>query len=233
MLFLKDIDVYYSNVQVLYGISLEVGAGEIFALLGRNGAGKTTLLKSCVGLLPVRNGSIQFQSEEITNFETRKICLRGISFVFQERSVFPELSVLEHIKLAIARGVDGKSLDEALSETVSIFPDLKKRIKARADTLSGGEAQMLEISMAMVREPRLLILDEPSQGLSLVNIHRFIEWLRVSMGNITVLLSEQNFEVAYELSDSFTVIRDGVVIHQGTKDSIEKGGEMLKKLVLG
>jgi branched-chain amino acid transport system ATP-binding protein len=233
MLFIKDIDVYYSSIQALYGISLEVNEGEIFALLGRNGAGKTTVLKSCVGLLPVQRGSIQFRDEKITNLEPRKICSRGISYVFQERSVFPELSVLEHLKLAISKGVRGKSLEEALTEAVSIFPDLEKRIKASADTLSGGEAQMLEISMALVREPKLLILDEPSQGLSFINIRRFIDRLRVLKDNMTVFLSEQNIEVALELSDKVAVIRDGMVIHQGTKHNMEKGDQVFKKLVLG
>lgn len=232
MLSVNHIDVYYRSVQVLYDISLEIKKGEIFALLGRNGAGKTTLLQSCVGLLPVRNGSIRFQNEQVKNSESCKVCSRGIGYVFQQRSVFPELSVIEHLRLAITKSFTAKSLDEAVNETITLFPDIGKRLKARGGTLSGGEAQMLEISMALVRKPKLLLLDEPSQGLSSINIRRFMNKLQGVKGEMTVFLSEQNIRVALELSDDFAVIRDGMIVYEGKGGNVEEGGEIAKKYIL-
>ena len=234
MLSIERVNVHYGGIQALFDISARVEEGTIVALLGRNGAGKTTLLKSCVGLLRVSSGHIAFQGCDITNMETHRICSLGVGYVFQERSVFPELTVLEHLTLATMKNSHGKRTDQALDETIELFPDLEKRVKARAGTLSGGEAQMLEIGMALVREPRLLLLDEPSQGLSSVNLRRLVNRLLELKRATTILLSEQNIQVATEMGDRVVVIRDGSIVYEGTREDVSKGGDQIaKKYIIG
>ena len=234
MLSIERVSVHYGGIQALFDVSTRVEEGSIVALLGRNGAGKTTLLKSCVGLLRVTSGHIEFHGQQIANMETHKICSLGVGFVFQERSVFPELTVLEHLSLATMKNSHGKRTDQALKESIDLFPDLEKRVKARAGTLSGGEAQMLEIAMALIREPRLLLLDEPSQGLSNVNLRRLVNRLVELKRATTILLSEQNIQVASEIGDRIVVLRDGSIVYEGTREHVSKGGDQIaKKYIIG
>ena len=235
MLSISNVDVFYGDIQVLYNLSLKVEGGEIFALFGRNGAGKTTLLRSCVGLLPVRVGNITFNTRDITNMETYKICSLGVGFTFQERCVFPILSVVEHFALAATSAHNGnrRNLKEIRNEALDLFPDLEPHLNDRGATLSGGEGQMLKLAIAVVRRPKLLLLDEPSTGLSAQNIHRFANKLRELKGETTIFIAEQSIRVALQIADSFAIVRDGAIIHQDIVKSVDKGEEVVQKYILG
>jgi len=232
MLSINNINVSYGKVQVLHDVSLKVNEGEICALFGRNGAGKTTLLKSYVGLLPITNGSVKFNNKEITNMEADKVCALGIGLAFQERMVFPTLSVMEHFKLATTNAFNGKDLDKILKEVLDLFPDLKPHVNDRGVTLSGGEAQMVKLAMAIVRRPKLLLLDEPLTGLSGKNVHKLTDKLHELKGEMTVLIAEQNIRSALELADNFLIIKDGTIIHQDTVKDINKDEEVVRKYIL-
>jgi len=235
MLSISNVDVFYGDIQVLYNLLLKVEEGEIFALFGRNGAGKTTLLRSCVGLVPVRAGNITFNTRDITNMEPYKICSLGIGFTFQERSVFPTLSIAEHLTLAEASAFNRRNLKEIRNEALDLFPDLEPHLNDRGATLSGGEAQMVKLAMSIVRrpKPKLLLLDEPSTGLSGENIHRLVNKLRELKGKTTILIVEQSIRVALQIADSLAVIRDGAIIYQDRVKSIDKDEEVVQKYILG
>ncbi len=232
MLSINNINVSYGKTQVLYDVSLKVNEGEICAVFGRNGAGKTTLLKSYVGLLPITSGSVEFNNKEITNMEADKVCALGIGFAFQERMVFPTLSVTEHFKLATTNAFNGKNLDKILKEVLDLFPDLKLHINDRGVTLSGGEGQMVKLAMAIVRRPKLLLLDEPTTGLSGKNVRKLTDKLHELKGEMTVLVAEQNIRSALELADNFFIIKDGAIIHQDTIKGIDKDEELVRKYIL-
>lgn len=233
MLSINNLNVSYGKIQVIHDVSLKVNEGEICALFGRNGAGKTTLLKSCVGLLPITSGSVKFNNTEITNMEPDKVCALGIGFTFQDRLVFPTLSTMEHFKLATTNTFGGKDLDKILNEVLDLFPDLKLHVNDRGVTLSGGEAQMVKLAMAIVRRPKLLLLDEPLTGLSGKNARSLIDKLRQLKGEMTMLVPEQNVRGGLEMADKFLVIREGAIIYQDTVKSIDKDEQMVRQYILG
>jgi len=232
MLCLKNINVSYGEAQVLHDVCIEVKEGTICSLFGRNGAGKTTLLKSCVGLLPISNGSVEFKNKEITNMEPDKICANGIGLVFQERQVFPDLLVAEHFRLAAINTLNRKGSDEITKEVLNIFPDLEPHFKKRGDTLSGGEGQMVKLAMGIVRRPKLLLLDEPSMGLSVKNLYNLINVLRDYKTEMTVFVAEQNIRPALELADSYLIIQDGSIIYQKAVTDIAQDEEIVKEYIL-
>lgn len=235
MLSISNADIYYGDIQVIHNLSLQVEAGEICALFGRNGAGKTTLIKSCVGIVPVKNGAITYNDVDITNKDTYKICSMGIGFTFQDRCVFPNLSVKEHLSLAETSAFSRKSFNEICDEALDLFPDIKPHLNDKAATLSGGEAQMVKLAMAVVRRPRprLLLIDEPSTGLSPENVHRFADKIRTLRGETTVVIVEQVIHAAIKIADSYAVLRDGKIIHQDRVCDIEKDEELVQKYILG
>ena len=233
MLSIENIDVSYGKVQVLYDISLRVDKGTVCALFGRNGAGKATLLKSYVGLLPISNGITRFQGKDITNMEPSKICSRGVGFVFQERSVFPTLSVLEHFKLSTVNTFGARSLDRVVKEVVDLFPDIEKLLDRKGAALSGGEARMVELAAAIIRRPRLLLLDEPLAGLSPMNVHRLFNRLRELKEEMTTFVAEQNIRTALESADRFFIIREGALIYQDTVKDVSQGERVVKDHILG
>jgi branched-chain amino acid transport system ATP-binding protein len=235
MLSISNVDIYYGDIQVIHNLSLRVEEGEIYALFGRNGAGKSTLIKSCVGIVPVKAGNIIFNDRDITNMEPYKICSQGIGFTFQERCVFPMLSVKEHLALAEASAYSRRNLKEICNEALDLFPDIEPHLNDKAATLSGGEAQMVKLAMAIVRrpKPKLLFVDEPSTGLSPDNVHRFTTKLRQLKGETTIIIVEQVIGAAIKIADSYAVIRDGMIIHQDRVHDIDKDEEVVQEYILG
>lgn len=234
MLSINNLGVYYGDIQVIHNLSLRVEEGEIYGLFGRNGAGKTTLLKSCVGLVPARAGNITFNNRDITNMDPYKICSLGIGFTFQDRCVFPTLSVQEHFALAETGAFSRRNLKEICDEVLDLFPEIEPHLDDKAATLSGGEAQMVKLAMAIVRrpKPKLLLFDEPAIGLSEGNVHRFTNKLRELKGGTTIIIVEQNIRAAMQIADSYAVIREGRIIHQDRVSSIDKDQQVVQKYIL-
>jgi branched-chain amino acid transport system ATP-binding protein len=234
MLSVNNIDVYYGDIQVIYDLSFTVENGEIYSLFGRNGAGKTTTLKACVNLVKTAAGGITFEGKDITHMETHEICSLGMGFTFQERCVFPMLSVREHFSLVDSNTLGTKNVKAICNEAVEIFPDLAPLLNRNAAALSGGEAQMLKLAMVFVRrpQPKLMLLDEPSTGLSHENVAHFSKRLCEMRGKTTIVIVEQVIGAAIGITDHYAVIRDGAIIHQDKVIDIKEEEEVVQKLIL-
>lgn len=209
MLEVCDIHTYYGESHVLHGISLRVANGSVVALLGRNGMGKTTTVRSIIGFTPPRSGIVQFKGEEVQGWHPNRICQKGLALVPQGRRIFPSLSVEENLTIG-ARG-DGWTLERAYSS----FPVLKKRARHKGNMLSGGEQQMLCIARALLTNPDLLLMDEPSEGLAPIVVGQVAEIVAgVKKGGISILLVEQNVALALEVSDDVYVLSKGeIAVH--------------------
>jgi branched-chain amino acid transport system ATP-binding protein len=204
----------YGESPVLHGVSLEVNGGEIFAILGKNGMGKTTLLKTVMGLLPARTGRVQFLGEDVSGWPAYRITRLGVSYVPQEKSIFQDLSVEENLRLALR---DLSRFAERLEMVAEWFPILKSRHRQRAGTLSGGEQKMLLIGRALLTRPRLILVDEISEGLQPAMVTRLQEVLAYERGarGVTVVLVEQNVGFALALADRYAVLKMGTVVESG------------------
>ncbi len=223
MLEIKDLNVSYEKVQVLWGVSFTVNEGEIVSLLGSNGAGKSTTVKTIQGLLKSKSGSIRFMDRNIEGLPAYKIVDAGISLVPEGREIFPKMSVLENLILGayVPRARD--LLEESLEWVFQLFPKLEERKKQLAGTMSGGEQQMLAIARALMSKPKLLMLDEPSLGLAPVLVLQVFEVIKkLNEEGVTILLVEQNVHHALELSDRGYVLEKGRIILEG------KGSELLE-----
>ena len=208
MLKVESINVAYDRVQVLFELSLSVERGEILCLLGRNGAGKTTTLKSIMGLLPLRNGSISWNSESLSDLAAHKIPSRGIAYVPQGRRLFSELSVQQNMEIGLmASGAGRETRDYALS----LFPRLRERLNQRAETLSGGEQQMLAMARAICTKPQIILLDEPTEGLqpSMTSLIRDVI-LEMKSKGMAVILVEQHVDAVLSVADRVTFVEHGV-----------------------
>ena len=215
MLRIDNLHTYYGDSHILRGISLEVGASEAVALLGRNGAGKSTTINSIVGFTRARRGTITFGGQQITDRPAYEIARLGIGLVPQGRKIFPTLTVQENMTLAASKKVrgDGWSLERVLT----LFPPLATRLKNLGSQLSGGEQQMLAIARALMTNPRLLLMDEPSEGLAplfVAEIGRIIQQLRHD--GISILLVEQNLHLALEVTNRQYVMSKGQVVFEGS-----------------
>ena len=220
MLKVSDIHTYYGESHVLQGISLDVSHGQCVALLGRNGAGKTTTLRSILGLTPMRRGQISFHGTSIGRLPTYRIVRLGISFVPEDRGIFPNVSVSEHLAMAYAAAKNRPDRKTA-KYAFEIFPRLGERQNSLGGHLSGGEQQMLAIARALVMGPDLLILDEPSEGLAPVIIQKLAEvLLNVKASGIPILLVEQNFYLATRLADFVYVLSQGRVQFSGITQAL-------------
>ena len=209
LLNVEDIQVYYNTSHVLQGVSLTLDSG-IIAIVGRNGMGKTTLVKAVMGLVKSREGKIFLGGEEITNLKPYEIGSRGVGYVPQGRELFPSLNVEEHLLIA-ARGGDGTGWD--LERVYELFPRLRERAKQGGATLSGGEQQMLAIGRALVTNPRLLIMDEPSEGLAPVILDNLIETVKALLETgMSILLVEQNLRTVTSLVDKLYVMVSGNIV---------------------
>jgi branched-chain amino acid transport system ATP-binding protein len=207
----EGLHTYYGKSHILNGVDIEVAEGKITALLGRNGAGKTTTLRSLMGLTPARSGKITIFGEETTRWPTYRVAGWGVGYVPEGRRVFPNLSVEENLKTPIAR--EGPW---TIARVYQLFPRLAERRQNRGRQLSGGEQEMLSIARALMLNPRLLILDEPSQGLApliVAEVFRIVATMRDQ--GISILLVEQNARMSLEIADHAYVLDNGAIVHSG------------------
>lgn len=233
MLEIKDLQVYYGVIQAIKGISFHVEQGEIIALIGSNGAGKTTTLQTITGMLQPKAGQIIFEGKDITKVPGHEIVAMGMAHVPEGRRVFAELSVLENLRLGAYTRKDKNEVEESLQKIYQSFPRLEERKNQPAGTLSGGEQQMLAMGRALMSKPRIVLMDEPSMGLSPIlvqEIFRIIE--DISASGTTVLLVEQNANKALSIADRAYVLETGNIVLEG-KASDLLADEAIKKAYLG
>ena len=225
MLHVANIHAYYGQSHVLQGVSLDVGKGEVVSLLGRNGSGKTTTLLTIMGYLSPAPGSITYDGEEIGGLPPYRISRMGLGFVPQERGIFPSLTVLENLTVAARRGQRG---EWTLERVLGLFPRLRERAGNRGSQLSGGEQQMLSIGRALLLNPSLLILDEPSEGLAPLIVQEIIAILHeVRAGGLPILIVEQNIRAAFAVADRHYILSKGCVCFTGTTDELRNNEAML------
>ena len=234
MLEMVDVHTYYGDSHILHGISLKVGEASVVGLLGRNGAGKTTTIHSIMGLTPPRQGKVRFKGVDISGSPPYKIARMGMGLVPQGRRIFPSLSTKENINIAKrtrkeSRNEQGWDLDRVCS----FFPLLKERINTPANRLSGGELQMLAIARALVGNPDLMLMDEPSEGLApllVQEIGHIIKQLKTE-GGFSILLVEQNFRMAIELTDYVYVLSKGSVVYEGKPEELRDNEEIKTRYI--
>ena len=225
LLRVENVDAYYGHSHVLQGVSLDVDDGSVVALLGRNGAGKSTALKSIMGIVAAARGSIRFAGEEIHYLSPHRIARRGIAYVPEERGIFASLTVDEHLGLHRPRRLRGRRVTAA--QLYEDFPLLAERRRHRGNQLSGGEQQMLAIARALTLTPRLLVLDEPTEGLAPVLVERIATIVqRLKTTGMTMLIVEQNYPFATELADCVYILGKGRVRWQGTAAELEDTPEI-------
>jgi branched-chain amino acid transport system ATP-binding protein len=233
MLEVNQINVFYGDLQALWNVSLKVDEGERVVLLGSNGAGKTTLLKTVSGLLRPRSGQIRFLGERIDRLPPFKIVEKGISHVPEGRRLFPDMTVLENLMLGAYTPEAERRMGEMLERVYSMFPILKERKKQLAETLSGGEQQMLAIGRALMSNPRMLLLDEPSTGLGPIPLEKVLNVLeQINKEGVTILLVEQNVHHALRLAQRVYLLENGRIVASGSKEEIVKD-EKIKKAYIG
>ncbi len=228
MLDVRDVHTYYGGSHVLQGISLTVGASEVVTILGRNGMGKTTLVRSIVGFTPPRRGTVAFKGETVSGWAPYRIVDRGMALVPQGRRVFPSLSVREN--LDVARRGNGRW---TLDRVYELFPRLRERAGNRANKLSGGEQQMLAIARALMNNPDLLLMDEPTEGLAPLlvrEVARVIGELRRE--GLSILLVEQNLPLALSVADRAHIMSRGKIVYSGTPEALA-ADEDVKSRYLG
>ena len=228
MLDLSDVHTYYGESYVLQGTSLEVKDGSVVALLGRNGMGKTTVIRTIMGFTPLRRGIILFKEKDISKLSSYRIAQMGIGLVPQGRIIFPSLTVLENLIMA-SRGNEKEGAWN-LERVFSVFPVLKARANYGGTLLSGGEQQMLTIARALMTNPQLLLMDEPSEGLSPIIVQEITRIIReLKESGFSILLVEQNLSMALEVADYVYIISKGIIVHQSTSDQLISDKEVKAK----
>ncbi|HUL20003.1 MAG TPA: ABC transporter ATP-binding protein [Thermodesulfobacteriota bacterium] len=227
---LLDIHTYYGESYVLRGVSLGVSDSSVVALLGRNGMGKTTTIRSIIGLTPPRRGKVFYREKEMTALPPEKIAKLGIGLVPQGRYIFPSLSVTENLTMA-ARGA-GKAESWSLDEVYSLFPILKERSSCRGTLLSGGEQQMLAIGRALMTNPELLLLDEPSEGLAPLIVKEVGKIIyQLKQRGFSILLVEQNLPMALKVADYLYILSNGRIVYDSTPDQLRSNDEIKAKYI--
>ena len=233
MLEVKDLQVYYGVIQALKGISFHVNQGEVIALIGANGAGKTTTLQTLTGILSPKSGSIVFEGEDLTRTPAHKIVEMGMAHVPEGRRVFADMSVYENLLLGAYTRKDKAEIAESLASVYKRFPRLEERKGQRAGTLSGGEQQMLAMGRALMSRPRIILMDEPSMGLSPIFVNEIFDIIReVSESGTTVLLVEQNAKKALSIADRAYVLETGSITMDGKAEDL-LNDEAVQKAYLG
>ncbi len=233
MLEIKDLHVYYGMIHAIKGVSFEVNQGEIIALIGANGAGKTTILHTISGLLEPKKGSIIFEGNELTKVPAHKIVSLGMAHVPEGRRVFSQMSVYQNLKMGAYTQSDKEQFKETLEMIYERFPRLKEREKQPAGTLSGGEQQMLAMGRALMSHPKIILMDEPSMGLSPILVNEIFDIIKsVNETGTTVLLVEQNAKKALTIADRAYVLETGKVSMEG-KASELLSDDAVKKAYLG
>jgi branched-chain amino acid transport system ATP-binding protein len=231
MLEVEGIHTFYGLSHILFGVSLRVEPGEIVCLLGRNGAGKTTTMKSIMGLTPPRQGSIQFKGEAITGQEPYLLARKGIGYVPDDRRIFADLTVGENLEIAARKAEGDKGWNK--ERVYELFPALKSIESRKGGCLSGGEQKMLAIARALMGNPELLLLDEPTEGLAPMLVRALEEQIkRLREAGLTVLLAEQNVRSALRLGDRGYIIDNGQIRHQGSIEELRENEEVRKKYLL-
>ncbi len=223
VLLIDDIHTFYGSIEALKGISLEVRDGEIVTLIGANGAGKSTTLRSISGIVPPRTGKIVFNGREIQNMPGHAVAEIGIAQSPEGRRIFPRMTVLENLEMGAFTRRDQSAIKDDLDRVYSLFPRLKERERQRGGTMSGGEQQMLAIGRALMAQPRLLLLDEPSLGLAPVIVDRIYEVIReINQQGTTIVLVEQNANYALDVSSRGYVLETGRVALTDTSENLRK-----------
>jgi branched-chain amino acid transport system ATP-binding protein len=216
MLDVQDLQAWYDHSHVIQGLSFQVGAGEIVTLLGRNGAGKTTTLRAIMGLVGKRAGNVRFQGQEILASPAHARYHHGLAYVPEDRRIVSTLTVRENLQLGLLASAGRHDLATRVDEIAETFPRLKERLDQEGTSLSGGEQQMLAIARAMVARPKMILLDEPSEGIMPLLVEEmFALFLRMKEQGTTLLLVEQNVERALSISDRAYVIDQGRIVHSG------------------
>ncbi len=233
MLEIKNLHVYYGQIHALKGVSFVVRKGEIVTLIGGNGAGKTTTLKTISGLIPLKEGEILYQGENITGVKAHDLVSQGLVQVPEGRHVFPALTVQENLDLGAYARKDKKAIKEDLDKVFHLFSRLKERRQQLAGTLSGGEQQMLAMARALMSSPKLLLLDEPSMGLAPLLVREIFNIVtEINSTGVTILLVEQNANMALSIANRGYVIETGRVVLEGDAHSLA-ANEAVKKAYLG
>lgn len=233
MLEVKDLEVNYGVIKAIKGVSFEVNEGEVISLIGANGAGKTTILHAVSGLLGKTAGSVTFEGKDITKVPAHKIVYMGMSHVPEGRRVFAQLTVLENLKLGAYSRKDKNELQETLEKVYKSFPRLEERKNQLAGTLSGGEQQMLAMGRALMSHPKLILMDEPSMGLSPIFVEEIFNIIKeISASGTTVLLVEQNAKKALSIADRAYVLETGNITLSGDAKTL-MNDESVKKAYLG
>ena len=226
MLSLQEVHVHIGKLHILQGVSMQMKAGECAALLGRNGVGKTTTLRSIMGLVRKSAGLVEFDGFDLANCEPHEIPRRGVGLVPQGRGIFPNLTVLENLCI----GLPGRRDPEREEYVFGCFPRLKERLKQSGNTLSGGEQQMLAIARCLMMRPKLLILDEPTEGIMprlVSQIRREIH--RINQAGVSILLVEQNVETALKLCPRVFLMEKGTVVYDGTAHELKSQPEIVHR----
>ncbi|MEW6178917.1 MAG: ABC transporter ATP-binding protein [Chloroflexota bacterium] len=224
----ESIHTFIGQFHILEGVSLRVPRGSITVLLGRNGAGKTTTLKSILGLTPPRQGVVRFDGQPIQGKPAYEIAAMGIGYVPEHRAIFRNLTVAENLKIAERKKGD---LDRKADFIFSLFPDLKRLYRLPGNHLSGGQQQMLAVARALVADNKLLLIDEPSEGLAPILIEQMMEAIRNLSTTTTVLLVEQNFIMASQLAENYYILDDGKTVHQGRMADLVQDKELIHRML--
>ena len=233
MLKVTDLTVNYGMIQAVKGISFEVKEGEIVALIGANGAGKTTTLQTVTGMIPSRTGTIEFAGTDITKVPAHRIVSMGLAHVPEGRRVFAQLTVLENLKMGAYTRKDKDGIEETLKEIYKRFPRLEERKSQLAGTLSGGEQQMLAMGRALMSRPKMIVMDEPSMGLSPLYVAEIFKIIQdINASGTTVLLVEQNAKKALEIADRAYVLETGRITLRGNAKEL-MNDDSVKKAYLG
>lgn len=233
LLEIRDLEVFYGVIQAIKGISFDVNQGEVIALIGANGAGKTTTLHTITGLINAKKGSITLDGVDITKVPAHKIVSMGMAHVPEGRRVFAQLSVYENLKMGAYTRKDKNEIEETLAMVYKRFPRLEERKNQLAGTLSGGEQQMLAMGRALMSHPKIILMDEPSMGLSPIYVEEIFNIIKdISASGTTVLLVEQNAKKALSIADRAYVLETGNIVLEGDAKDI-MNDETVKKAYLG
>ena len=233
MLEIKDLEVYYGMIQAIKGVSFDVNEGEVIVLIGANGAGKTTILHTITGLINAQKGSVWFEGKDITKVPAHKIVSMGMAHVPEGRRVFANLTVLQNLKMGAYTRKDKTEIEQTLDSIYKRFPRLMERQNQLAGTLSGGEQQMLAMGRALMSHPKIILMDEPSMGLSPIFVNEIFDIIKsVSASGTTVLLVEQNAKKALSIADRAYVLETGKIVLSG-KASDLLNNDSIKKAYLG
>ncbi len=233
MLKVNDLDVRYGNLRAVKAVCMEVREGELVTVIGSNGAGKSTILNSVLGLVRPWEGKIEFMGESIVNLSCHQIVARGLSLIPEERHLFPELTVMENLELGFYNTEDKVQFPIRLSVVFEYFPILKKKKKQMAKTLSGGEQQMVALARGLMQGPKLLMLDEPTQGLAPLMVESLSSIIKeLHRSGLTILLVEQNAYMALDLADKAYVLQLGEIIMKETGEKLLRD-EWIRKAYLG